>query len=531
MMLQQVFDAAIDQGFVKPSRIGPMRTAVKQYAAMFNLAADQLPSEQYQQPKDALFTFIEKHVNPMVSPRTVANLKNNIRWLLDLAVQEDWIRPLSDHTTLWRTRRPAYQQRLRRPRLDGSRWYNDAYGLLQPRDRTQLHPNLRAALDRQRAGLQFAPQALLDELDAYTRWCQSPYAPDRPAKIKKRDISTSQVVDYVCRVGGYAVHIAGIPLDQISLDRLTDPTFVQNFVAWWVNTRRGRVTRTITGILARLHTIALYWLKQPERASALRLILNSLDHAVGPVFDKEASLVSLQVLEQAGLALYPFHEAQLHRHNANRYLYRHLKDPAQYPLRGQWITQSWSKTGSRLMASLLIRLLVRVPMRQRNLREMQLHRNLRRLSDGSWEIYFRGDELKVGARKGSGINEYRQPFPRELETVLDEWLTHFRPRRLRDRDSSLLFVTKDGRPYRDTTMTTLFFTNVYRLTGLRTTIHMVRDSWAFEYLDATGDVAGCADKLGDTVETVLKHYAHVLKHRAQGRTDAWLQAHLGTGQG
>jgi hypothetical protein len=59
---------------------------------------------------------------------------------------------------------------------------------------------------------------------------------------------------------------------------------------------------------------------------------------------------------------------------------------------------------------------------------------------------------------------------------------------------------------------------------------MVRDSWASEYLDATGDVAGCAEKLGDTVEMVLKHYAHILKRRAQGRTDLWLQAHLGNGQ-
>ena len=56
---------------------------------------------------------------------------------------------------------------------------------------------------------------------------------------------------------------------------------------------------------------------------------------------------------------------------------------------------------------------------------------------------------------------------------------------------------------------------------------MVRDSWASDYLDATGDVAGCADMFGDTVEMVLKHYAHVLKRRAQGRTASWLQTHLG----
>jgi hypothetical protein len=45
-------------------------------------------------------------------------------------------------------------------------------------------------------------------------------------------------------------------------------------------------------------------------------------------------------------------------------------------------------------------------------------------------------------------------------------------------------------------------------------------------LDATGDIAGAADKLGDSPQTVMRHYAHILKRKTQNRTDLWLSSHL-----
>jgi site-specific recombinase XerC len=75
-------------------------------------------------------------------------------------------------------------------------------------------------------------------------------------------------------------------------------------------------------------------------------------------------------------------------------------------------------------------------------------------------------------------------------------------------------------------LTQAFTRTIYRFTGRYTTPHMVRDSWASEYLDATGDIAGAADKLGDSPATVMKHYAHILKRKAQDRTDVWLSNHL-----
>ncbi len=168
-------------------------------------------------------------------------------------------------------------------------------------------------------------------------------------------------------------------------------------------------------------------------------------------------------------------------------------------------------------------------MRQRCIREMKLDHNLRRRPDGDWEVCFRGVELKVASRKHSGINEYRHTIPPDLTPLIEQWLTVWRPQRVPDGGSPLVFLTESGQPWTGDRLRRLFRAAVYRFTGRRTTMHLVRDAWATEYLDATGDVTGCADMLGDTTEMVLRHYAHVLKNRAQGRTAAWLQTHLAAG--
>ena len=55
--------------------------------------------------------------------------------------------------------------------------------------------------------------------------------------------------------------------------------------------------------------------------------------------------------------------------------------------------------------ALMLRLLVRIPLRSRNLREIQLDNNLYHDQHGHWHLHFRGEELKVGTRNGR-TNEY-----------------------------------------------------------------------------------------------------------------------------
>jgi integrase len=526
MVLQSLLETAITQGFVVRSRIGPMKTAVKQYAAMFGIDAVNLPPDTYHLSKQALFAWCEQHASAEIGPRTLANLKNNLRWLLDLGVKEKWLLPLSGPVIPWKSQKHLSQKRLSRGLpSDGVPIDRSGYRLLLPLDQDKLYPpGVEAYIHRQRAGLQVMPYALRDELEKYLRWCASDYAPNRPAKIKKRPVSARLTRDAVRSIGGYVVHVAGMPAENLSLHTLTDPLLAQGFVEWWVNERRQRVTRTITDMLMHLYTIAEYWLKAQDHAKGLLDIMHAFGKAIPGVWDKEASLMSLRELERVGLSCYPFNEERLQYSRYARAVANYLKDPVQYPLRHYGGTSLY-KTAARVQMSLIIRLLVRIPIRQRNIREMKLEHNIKRTSDG-WEVHFRSTELKVAAR-GGVVNEMRQPIPKDLQPLLEEWLTVWRPKRLPAGSSSpYVFTNRYGRPMTSDVLTQAFTRTIYRFTGRYTTPHIVRDAWASEYLDATGDITGAADKLGDSPSTVMRHYAHILKRRAQDRTDLWLSSYL-----
>ena len=90
-------------------------------------------------------------------------------------------------------------------------------------------------------------------------------------------------------------------------------------------------------------------------------------------------------------------------------------------------------TGARYAAqagiSLMLRLWTHIPYRQRNMREMQLGKNLYQDAQGAWRIVFHGDELKVASKRGRP-NVFDLPFPLPLVPHLEEYLTHWRPRLL-----------------------------------------------------------------------------------------------------
>ena len=75
---------------------------------------------------------------------------------------------------------------------------------------------------------------------------------------------------------------------------------------------------------------------------------------------------------------------------------------------------------------------------------------------GHWEVYFRGTQLKIASRKHTGINVYHHPIPAELNGLIDEWLTFWRPRRLPEKGSDLVFLNQEGRPLNSASLNRLF---------------------------------------------------------------------------
>ena len=97
---------------------------------------------------------------------------------------------------------------------------------------------------------------------------------------------------------------------------------------------------------------------------------------------------------------------------------------------------------TKFQKGVILKLLVRVPLRQRNVREMRLGENLYQDQAGHWHLHFSGSELKIGERQGQ-INTYHvdlTDYCPDLLPVLNEFLQVYRPQlpgaRPRPRSSS-----------------------------------------------------------------------------------------------
>jgi hypothetical protein len=161
------------------------------------------------------------------------------------------------------------------------------------------------------------------------------------------------------------------------------------------------------------------------------------------VRDKQTRWLSLAQIDAVGQIVYPLNPTRLHDFWEARTIQRHLADPARYPMP----SKSCNLTLYAYWAgvSLLLRFLVRRPLRQRNICEMTLQGNLYQYHEGVWRIRFSGQELKVDRRDG-GINRYECLFPPDLVPVLEEYLTIWRPR-LANAGEEHVFLNSKGHPF------------------------------------------------------------------------------------
>lgn len=288
---------------------------------------------------------------------------------------------------------------------------------------------------------------------------------------------------------------------------------LEAYVNWQIG-RRGKVTATLHQDLIAPDTIARHWLKDAELAQGIKHMMDSLPPAQA-VRQKDRHWLSLQALEEVGLSVHPLNPRRMQECPWIR------KDLKRY---------ARTRTAWYVEMSLMLRLLIRLPMRQRCLREMQLGKNLYQDHAGIWQIRFVGAELKIDSVGGT-INRYEFPFPPDLTAALEEWLNTWRPR-MATPDETHVFLTMTGRPFRrHAHIGEAFCRLTYRFTGVAVNPHNIRDIWATEYLNATGDVAGCARRLGNTIQMVMQRYAHIIKKDADARADAFLQGTFANGNG
>jgi integrase len=488
MTLYELIDHAYQSETVtgKPllnsTRRAPMRTAVKRYAQWLGIDAATAIPEQYHKPAHEIQQLINSHAPTTLSPNTIRNLKSDVTSLLTMAVEYGWLEPLPAPLLSWRERKP----------YPGS-WVRRGEG-------RQSQPY--------RLNFQECPKALQDELTAYLGWCEAPLARNRDRRVAKRPVTSRKTYGTMLRLAGFAANVLHHPVASLTLAGLCQPDLIEAYINWWF-TRRGKMTAGLEQYLLIPKTIARHWLKDPELADTLTQMLRTLPPKEA-VIDKEKRWLSLAQLEEVGLSLYPLNARRLQD-------YRFLKEPA-YAHRH---SKRW--TALYVAFSLIIRLLIRLPMRQRCIREMLLGKNLFQDNAGIWQIRFVGTELKVAMRRGQ-TNRYEFPFPSDLVTLLEEWLKDWRPKLAAPGEDHVFLNARGKRLTQGKHVSDMIARATYRFTGVGVTSHIIRDIWATEYLGKfPGDIAGAARRLGNTEAMVLAHYAHIIKRDVDSRAEAFLQ--------
>ena len=305
---------------------------------------------------------------------------------------------------------------------------------------------------------------------------------------------------------GYLTHIVGrTPVWEDLFDQETLKAFLR-----WHGARYQRPL-TLQGRSVVILVAAMAKVLRHPAALDLAALRNSLK-LPAPVHSKRQHMVSLAELEAVA-------EACLAE--------------AGVPLGAQWHAPRYpgSRRAARFQLGVILKLLIRVPLRQRNVREMRLGEHLYQDQEGRWQLVFRGSDLKIGERQGRtntlevDLTDYCPEFLPTLET----WLRDYRPRMPGAQTSPLCFLTSRGKPFNAKTLGCELSEAVALRTGKRFFPHLVRTIWASQYLKETQDYATAAVMLGDTVATVMKTYYDIVHKDHHAKAKAFLDTALRTG--
>jgi hypothetical protein len=165
--------------------------------------------------------------------------------------------------------------------------------------------------------------------------------------------------------------------------------------------------------------------------------------------------------------------------------------------RGKLPEEDHKKRALLARDELLILWMTILPWRQRNIRECRLGHNLfkRELPpmsgietpawvkerirvnarDTFWQFDFREHETKNGER-------VRAILPRQLVPALEEYVERYRPLLLNGTDPKTLFISALGRPLDSAAIEFLFDDITYRYVQKGVTPHLLRDVFAYQYL-------------------------------------------------
>jgi len=474
MNLQDLFERVSDSKHVQ-SRLKDVKTAVRVLArALGYPSPDTCPPTAYTIPLTQIFQKVDL-LQTEKGEHTRRNTRNNLNAFFRAAEERNLL-VLNKDPEQGSTLKPQYNPNTR-PRRNGS-----------------------TKVKRYHLPLDRWPQRLVQEYQQLVEWATAPMVAGRHIKHKKRQSTMGSYQRSFEAYFGYLHHECEMPLDNLQLELLFKPDSVRRFVYWHANELHNRITGFIHKFLGQIMALLNQYAPDQAALEQIKVLVNELDDPE-TVFDKQEVWVPLAQLEEIGQALWP------------------TRKP-----RGGTNGQVFAR---RAGMSLMLRLWVRRPYRQRNIREMELEENLYKTAEGLWMVRFKGEELKVAKKKGK-VNHFELPFPEDLVPDLEAFLSFWRPRLIQAQSRPLenVFLSARGTPFSEHTLTQAVVQCVYRYTQKALHPHVIRTIWTTEYLKDTHDLYGAAVMLNDTIQTVVTKYAHLADQGISLKADRWVTAQL-----
>jgi hypothetical protein len=302
-----------------------------------------------------------------------------------------------------------------------------------------------------------------------------------------RDITQTIYDERFAAYVGYSLTIERPPIEH--WDQLFSPQRLMRFITWHAKRVGGKPARTsvLGRHVASLITMVAEHDERPESA-ALRKLRRKLPKPAPMHHTKRPEhTFTLQELDAVGLAFIEEGKRPHHTHPSNA-LRPGLNRAISY------------QTG------LLIRLWIRVPMRSRSIREMDLDGRLYRDSGGQWQLSYVAEQLKIAEQEGV-TNEFTVPWPPELVEPLETYLKDYRSRFPHADTDRHVFLTQVGRPFSAMSLWMRFHLAIYRTLKKRIWPHLLRTIWADAYIDThPGDYEGAAAMLNNSPDMVRQRY-------------------------
>jgi integrase len=424
-------------------------------------------------------------------------------------------------------------------------WYHDAVGTydgkLTPRmasghNLSRERKGKRRQLSANPYGLkddEFSP-ALLEQVNQFHRFLTAPEVPkrkDRPL----RETTFNTYHHAIRHFGGWLHRFQNLPLDKIRLEMMADREWLDEFIAWGINDRKNCYGwATVVGAAAlnvakwqhyKRSRLAKY--RDIEEIEAIRALMTEIAHKrerePRRTTSKEMLAEKLVTLEQCIEVVSYLRKccapqrSRIERTGGNRNVAGRR--------RSDWaIMQSWQRY-------LLVAILTYCPIRQRELRELELGRTLFREEDG-YVVRLRPEDHKTGSKTGK---DREFALPAKLTADLDEWLNVWRPKV--STQHKVVFVhlspqwpDRCGEPYDGTKLGEIVTRVMYKATGIlcedpkRTSPHDFRRiaiTWQRKYGSRDQDEA-LAEMMGHSVREADRTYSQLTsRERTEKAKDWW----------